>query len=172
MEEAAICTCGAERKEVRRILEQVRTANVTLESAQGTTLWTRDSVCFPELQADEFPLRLLVHPETRDQTHLPDVLHIEATGLGSRDLGSRRGGICLCAVTQKANMCMARASPMLKTLLLRAMALAEQPRNMSQLPLPLAQVLARAGEALTSFDFPWITFFGTWKASRGLSLCG
>ena len=42
-QEAAICTCVAEWEEVRRILEQVCTANVTLESAQGTTLWTRDS---------------------------------------------------------------------------------------------------------------------------------
>ena len=51
------------------------------------TLWTRNSVCLPEPQDDEFPLRLLVHPETRDQSHLPDVLHVEATGLGGRDLG-------------------------------------------------------------------------------------
>ena len=65
----------------------VRTANVTLASTHGTTLWTRGSVCFPEPQDDEFPLRHLVHPETRDQSHLPDVLHVEATGLGGRDLG-------------------------------------------------------------------------------------
>ena len=62
-------------------------ANVTLESSNGTTLWTRNSVCLPEPQDDEFPLRLLVHPKTRDQSHLPDVLHVEATGLGGRDLG-------------------------------------------------------------------------------------
>ena len=41
----------------------------------------------PTPQDDEFPLRLLVHPKTRDQSHLPDVLHVEATGLGGRDLG-------------------------------------------------------------------------------------
>ena len=81
IQEAAVCTCGAEWEEVRRILQLVSTANVTLESSHGTTLWTRDSVCLPEPQDDEFPLRLLVHPETRDRSHLPDVLHVEATGL-------------------------------------------------------------------------------------------
>ena len=75
----------------------------------GTTLWTRDSVCFPEPQADEFPLRLLVHPETRE-SHLPDVLHVEATGLKGRDLGCpERWDISL---TQKV-------SPMSKTSLLK-----------------------------------------------------
>ena len=86
-QEAAVCTCGAEWEEVRQILEQVCTANVTLESLHGTTLWTRSSVCLPEPLDDEFPLRLLVHPATRDQSHLPEVLHVEATGLGGRDLG-------------------------------------------------------------------------------------
>ena len=86
-QEAAVCTCGTEWEEVRQILEQVSTANVTLESSQGTTLWTRGSVCLPEPQNDEFPLRLLVHPATRDQSHLPETLHVEATGLGGRDLG-------------------------------------------------------------------------------------
>ena len=86
-QEAAICTCVAEWEEIRRMLEQVCTANLTLVSTQGVTLWTRNSVCFPEPQPNDFPLRLLVHPETRDQSHMPDVLHIEATGLGGRDLG-------------------------------------------------------------------------------------
>ena len=65
----------------------MQTATVSVESSVGTTLWTRDSVCLPTPQDDEFPLRLLVHPTTRDQSHLPEVLHVEATGLGGRDLG-------------------------------------------------------------------------------------
>ena len=36
-QEAAVCTCGADWEEARRILELVRTANVTLESSHGTT---------------------------------------------------------------------------------------------------------------------------------------
>ena len=95
-QEAAICTCVAEWEEIRRMLEQVCTANLTLVSIQGVTLWTRNSVCFPEPQSNDFPLRLLVHPETRDQSHMPDVLHIEATGLGGRDLGHpERWGLSL-----------------------------------------------------------------------------
>ena len=86
-QEAAVCATRAEWEEVRQILELVQTATVTVEPSVGATLWTRDSVCLPTPQDDEFPLRLLVHPKTRDQSHLPEVLHVEATGLGGRDLG-------------------------------------------------------------------------------------
>ena len=84
-QEAAVCATRGEWEEVRQILGLVQTAIVTVESSEGTTLWTRDSVCLPTPQDDEFPLRLLVHPKTRDQSHLPEVL--QATGLGGRDLG-------------------------------------------------------------------------------------
>ena len=86
-QEAAVCANRKEWAEIRQILEVVQTATVTVESSVGTTLWTRDSVSLPTPQDDEFPLRLLVHPKTRDQSHVPDVLHVEATGLGGRDLG-------------------------------------------------------------------------------------
>ena len=82
-----MCKSCVEWEDVRRILELVQTANVTVESSNGTTIWTRASACVPEPQKDEYPLRLLVHPRTRDQSHLPEVLHVEATGLGGRDLG-------------------------------------------------------------------------------------
>ena len=52
----------------------------------------------PVPQDDEFSLRLLVHPKARDQSHLPDVLHVEATGLGGCDLGySDKWDISLCS---------------------------------------------------------------------------
>ena len=86
-QEAAVCRSRSDRDEVRQILELVQTATVTVESSCGTTLWTKDSVCLPMPQDEEFPLRLLVHPTTRDQSHLPEVVHVEATGLGGRDLG-------------------------------------------------------------------------------------
>ena len=86
-QEATVCATRSQWDEVRQILESVRTATVTVESAGGTTLWTKDSVGLPTPQDDEFPLRLLVHPPTRDQSHLPEVVHVEATGLGGRDLG-------------------------------------------------------------------------------------
>ena len=47
----------------------------------------KDSVGLPTPHDDEFPLRVLVHPPTRDQSHMPDVVHVEATGLGGRDIG-------------------------------------------------------------------------------------
>ena len=43
-QEAAICTCVAEWEEVRRMLEQVCTANTTLVSIQGVTLCGNISV--------------------------------------------------------------------------------------------------------------------------------
>ena len=86
-QEAAVCTTRSQWDEVGQILELVQTATVTVEFAGGTTLWTKDSVGLPTPQDDEFPLRLLVHPPTRDQSRLPDVVHVEATGLGGRDLG-------------------------------------------------------------------------------------
>ena len=86
-QEAAVCTSSSQWEEVRQILELVQTATVTVESAGGTTLWTKDSVCLRTPQNDEFPLRLLVHLPTRDQSHLPDVVHVEATSLGGRNLG-------------------------------------------------------------------------------------
>ena len=38
-------------------------------------------------QDDEFPLRVLVPPLNRDQAHMPEVVHIEATGLGGKIIG-------------------------------------------------------------------------------------
>ena len=36
---------------------------------------------------DEFPLRVLTPPLTRDHVQMPEVVNIEATGLGGKDLG-------------------------------------------------------------------------------------
>ena len=36
---------------------------------------------------DEFPLQVLTPPLTRDHAQMPEVVHIEATGLGGKDLG-------------------------------------------------------------------------------------
>ena len=86
-QEVAVCPTRSQWDEVRQILQSVRTATVTVESNDGTTLWTKDSAGLPIPQDDEFPLRVQVHPPTRDQAHMPDVVHIEATGLGGRDIG-------------------------------------------------------------------------------------
>ena len=70
-----------------RCIDSSIAVSLTVVSATGVTLWTRDSVAWPEVLDEEFPLRLLVHPEVPPSSHLPDVLHIETTGLGGRDLG-------------------------------------------------------------------------------------
>ena len=86
-QEVVVCPTRSQWDEVRQILQSVRTATVTVESKDGTTLWTKDSAGLPIPREDEFPLRVLTHPPTRDQAHRPDVVHIEATGLGGRDIG-------------------------------------------------------------------------------------
>ena len=36
---------------------------------------------------DEFPLQVLTPPLTRDYAQMPEIVNIEATGLGGKDLG-------------------------------------------------------------------------------------
>ena len=38
------------------------------------------------MHTDSYPLRLIVVPGEEIQRHLPETLHVEATGLGCRDL--------------------------------------------------------------------------------------
>ena len=70
------------------MLQATRTSVVTAESANGTTIWTRESASFPTPHDGDFPVRVLVHPPLRSQSHMPEVVRIEATGLGGKDLGS------------------------------------------------------------------------------------
>ena len=74
-------------EEVREILQSVSTAEIILKSKNGATLWTKASASLPIPLDDEFPLRVLAPPLNRDQAHMPEVVHIEATGLGGKDIG-------------------------------------------------------------------------------------
>ena len=69
------------------MLQSVNTAEIILKSKHGTTLWTKACSRLPIPLDDEFPLRVLAPPLTRDQAHMPEVVHIEATGLGGKDIG-------------------------------------------------------------------------------------
>ena len=69
---------------LREILQSVRTADVILKSKNGATLWTKASAGLPIPRDDEF---VLAPPLNRDQAHMPEVVHIEATGLGGKDIG-------------------------------------------------------------------------------------
>ena len=90
----------------RYLHELVDTASLTVETATGVTIWTKGSATWPTPQDQDFPLRLLVHPKVRTQSHLPDVLHVEATGLGGRDLGfPKRWDISVRSDTEGQNVC-------------------------------------------------------------------
>ena len=69
------------------MLQAVNTTEISLRSKNGTTLWTRASPRLPIPVDDEFPLQVLTPPLTRDHAQMPEVVHIEATGLGGKDLG-------------------------------------------------------------------------------------
>ena len=69
------------------MLNGVNTAEIILKSKHGTTLWTKACSRLPIPLDDEFPLRVLAPPLTRDHAHMPEVVNIEATGLGGKDLG-------------------------------------------------------------------------------------
>ena len=69
------------------MLQAVNTTEIFLKSKNGTTLWTKACPRLPIPSDDEFPLRVLTPPLTRDHAHMPEVVNIEATGLGGKDLG-------------------------------------------------------------------------------------
>ena len=85
--EIVVCYTRGQWEEAREILQSVSTAEIILKSKNGATLWTKASACLPIPLDDEFPLRVLVPPLNRDQAHMPEVVHIEATGLGGKDIG-------------------------------------------------------------------------------------
>ena len=86
-QEIVVCSTRGQWDEVREILQSVNTAEIILKSKNGATLWTKASPSLPIPLDDEFPLRVLAPPLTRDQAHMPEVVHIEATGLGGKDIG-------------------------------------------------------------------------------------
>ena len=61
--------------------------SIILKSKHGATLWTKACPRLPIPLDDGFPLHALAPPLTRDQAHMPKVVHIEATGLGGKDIG-------------------------------------------------------------------------------------
>ena len=65
----------------------MNTTEIFLKSKNGTTLWTRACSRLPVPVDDEFPLQVLTPPLTRDHAQMPEVVNIEATGLGGKDLG-------------------------------------------------------------------------------------
>ena len=81
------CSTRAQWDEVRAMLQAVNTAEIFLKSKNGATLWTKACSRLPIPLDDEFPLRVLTPPLTRGHAQMPEVVNIEATGLGGKDLG-------------------------------------------------------------------------------------
>ena len=86
-QEVVTCSTRAQWDEVRAMLQAVNTTEIFLKSKNGTTLWTKACSRLPISLDDEFPLRVLTPPLTRDHAQMPEVVNIEATGLGGKDLG-------------------------------------------------------------------------------------
>ena len=86
-QEVVTCSTRAQWDEVRAMLQNVNTTEIFLKSKNGTTLWTRACSRLPNPVEDEFPLQVLTPPLTRDHAQMPEVVNIEATGLGGKDLG-------------------------------------------------------------------------------------
>ena len=80
----------AQWNEVCTMLQEVNTTEISLRSKNGTTLWTRASPCLPTPEDDAFPLQVLTPPLTRELARMPEVIQIEATGLGGKNLGVDR----------------------------------------------------------------------------------
>ena len=86
-QEVVTCATRAQWNEVCTMLQAVNTTEISLRSKNGTTLWTRASPRLPTPVDDAFPLQVLTPPLTREHAQMPEVVHIEATGLGGKDLG-------------------------------------------------------------------------------------
>ena len=69
------CSTRAQWDEVRAMLQAVNTAEIILKSP---TLWTKACSRLPIPLDDEFPLRVLTPPLTRDHAQMPEVVNIEA----------------------------------------------------------------------------------------------
>ena len=70
-------------KEVCRLLENVV---VEAESRNEEVVWSSAQAGPPTIPNDSYPLQLIVVPGEEIQRHLPETLHVEATGQGGRDL--------------------------------------------------------------------------------------
>ena len=67
-------------------LQRLENVVVEAESKQGAVVWSSAQNDPPAIPTDSFPLQLIVLTGNEIQRHLPETLHVEATGLGGRDL--------------------------------------------------------------------------------------
>ena len=89
-QEVVTCANRDQWNEVCTMLQEVSNTELSLRSKNGTTLWTRANPCLPTPEDDAFPLQVLTPPPTRELARMPEVVQIEATGLGGKNLGEDR----------------------------------------------------------------------------------
>ena len=83
---AAIIHTDAEMADAKIILEKLENVVVEAESQHGVVVWSSTQHYPPSIPSNAYPLQLIVLPGEELQRHLPETLHVEATGLGGRDL--------------------------------------------------------------------------------------
>eukprot|EP00434_Breviolum_minutum_P019609 symbB.v1.2.017296.t1/scaffold1343.1/size124258/5 len=83
---AAIIHTEAEMADAKIILATLENVVVEAESQHGAVVWSSAQDCPPSIPTNAYPLQLIVLPGEELQRHLPETLHVEATGLGGRDL--------------------------------------------------------------------------------------
>ena len=80
---AAVVNTMDEWVDAQKLFTPLENIVVDAEWTQGTVAWSSTHPAIPE---GSLPLKLVVRPEHDIRRHLPDTLHVEATGLGGRDL--------------------------------------------------------------------------------------
>ena len=76
----------AEWADAKTILAKLENVVVEAESQHGVVVWSSAQDCPHAIPTNSYPLKLIVVPEEEIQRHLPETLHVEATGLGGRYL--------------------------------------------------------------------------------------
>ena len=83
---AAVIQTEAEWADAKTILAKLENVVVEAESQHGVVVWSSAQDCLHAIPTNSYPLKLIVVPGEEIQRHLPETLHVEATGLGGRDL--------------------------------------------------------------------------------------
>ena len=82
----AVVNTEAEWADAKTLLAPLENVVVEAESKQGAVVWSSAQKDPPAIPTDSLPLKLVVLTGNDIQRHLPETLHVEATGLGGRDL--------------------------------------------------------------------------------------
>ena len=82
----AVINTEAEWADATTLLAPLENVVVEAESKQGVVVWSSAQKDPAAIPTDSFPIQLAVLTGDDIQRHLPETLHVEATGLGGRDL--------------------------------------------------------------------------------------